>query len=673
MPLLIDNSTPTKFSKPDYLTLDNFRRGVITLINKERLPKNALEKAENCYLVEDGQLANRPGVDWYGTAMPNGHAIEGFDYFDYNGVIHMVAKAGTTIYRSTDNGDNWTACTGATPTTGVWTNMNQYNAFLYLTNGTDDIFRYDGTTTLQSYGTLATPAAPTAAITGLAGTTFSHYYKISRVNQIGFSIASPAVTQTAGQPRASFGASDYITLTLPAPVAGQERYDIYYSEDNVNFYYLDSIISSPTVAGVTYVDKGTAVVIPSTQAPTASTAAGPKVKSLFNAGSRMIGIQDTVNRYRIWFTSGSPPLGAFSSAYDGGYIDWRPGGKEIPVAGADYRDGKGTPLVTIWCDSADGQGATLQLSFDTLTIGDISITIPSAYKLPGSRGTPAPNSLVNVLNDYMFYNSQGYYNLGSRAQFLNLLSTDEASGNIRPTVKEITTAAESNICAVYFDAKVLFSVPRGSSTNNRVDMFDTERKAWIPNAFTIGFSKFLRYTETDGSGNKTQRLLALKPGDTQLSEISDNIQGDYGVAYVADATTGLLSTMKNRFDFQFTEEAELEVSNTQGAMTLEVLGYDRNDGYTSVKSIPLSFDASVSNVGWDTFTSDSHQWDDTSVVATVTSEPSTKRYKPVQRELNAIQWRITSDQVDSRWIVRTLQTWGTPTEAGKPSSWRVRN
>ena len=151
----------------------------------------------------------------------------------------------------------------------------------------------------------------------------------------------------------------------------------------------------------------------------------------------MYGVRDKDKRERIWFTSGQAPYGSFSNGYDGGYLDWQPGGKDYPVHVEDYRDGKGTPVATIWCNSADGQGAVIQMTLSTMTIGTISITVPAAYKLPGSRGTPAPKSVVNVLNDYWFYNSQAHYNLGNRAQLMQVLSTDEMSANIRPTVRTI--------------------------------------------------------------------------------------------------------------------------------------------------------------------------------------------------------------------------------------------
>lgn len=664
MPLSVDDKLPTSFPEPSYLTLDNFKRGVITLIDESRLPKNALKEADNLFLVEDGQPSIRPGVGWYGSVSPNGLEIDGFDYFDFSGVIHLVMVAGGTVYRSVDNGTNWSACTGATLTAGIVTNMNQNGTYLYLTNGTDNIVRYDGSTTLQTYVVLTTPAAPTVVETGsglTSGTSYQYQYKVSAVNQVGFSIASTASTviQT-GLPRESWTpGTNYATLTLPAFQATQTRADIYVSTDAVNYFYLGSTTST------TFVDDGTWIVVPSTLAPTGNTTQGPKVAELVNVGSRMYGVRDSDNRYRIWFTGAGAYAGYFSTAYDGGYLDWQKGGKYTPVKVEDYRDGKGTPLATVWCKSADGQGCILQMSLDTLTISDISITVPSAYKLPGSRGTPAPGSVVNVLNDYMFYNTQAFYNLGSRAQFLNLLSTDEASANIRPTIKQISSGGEEGIASVYSDARVFFSVGYGADENNHTAIFDTERKAWLPTAFTLGFKKFLRYTDTNGDPH----LLALKPGDTQLSEISDGIQGDYGVAFNTSMVTGLYPTTKNRFEFQWTEEGEIEVSNPQGEINFELLGIERTRGFRSTNTATVV--TTLTNTGWDTFGWDVNPWDDTSDVPDTFSEASVKRYFNVQRELNAVQWRVTSNTLDARYVLRTLQTWGTDTLAGKPRQWRL--
>ena len=184
MPLNITDDLPKNFPSPDYLTLGNFKKGVISLLDRSRLPKDALEQADNIFLVEDGQPTLRPGVGWYGSVSPNGEPWDGIDYFDFEGAIHLVGVAGGTVYRSTDNGTNWTACTGYTLTAGLPVFMCQYNYYLYMSNGTDLITLYDGSTTLSRYTIMTTPAALSAAETALAGTGYKYYYKTVRVIQL---------------------------------------------------------------------------------------------------------------------------------------------------------------------------------------------------------------------------------------------------------------------------------------------------------------------------------------------------------------------------------------------------------------------------------------------------------------------------------------------------------
>lgn len=788
MPLNVTaDDAPAKFPNPEFLTLGNFRRGVITLTDQSNLPKNALVKALNILLVEDGMPSIRPGMEWYGTVpllntgtaptatkatgttlgvgvyqykvtfvnaqgettggatgsvttssgttnvaltvIPLGPGgtiarniyrtavggstfkllhqladnttttytdstadgslgatipstntasvalMNGFSYFDgAAGTTDLVAVCDGSIYRSQDNGNSWTWCTGYTLNTTANVNMTQYNSFLYITSEVQDIIvRYDGTTTLQEYTVLTTPAAPSAVVaTGIVGTTYTSYYKISAVNAVGFSIASSAVTVTAAVQRGNYNATtNFVTLTLPAYQTSQTRVDIYYSEDNLNFYYLDSQVTP----NLTYQDNGAAFIIPSTIAPTTNTTQGPTVAETSVVGTRLYATRDSQFPYRIWFTSGTSPIGSFSNGYDGGFLDWQPGGKYFPVHVEDYRDGKGTNIATVWLDSADSQGAIIQMSLGTATVGSLSVTVPSAYKLPGSRGTPAPRSVVNVLNDYHFYNSQAVYGLGNRADLLQILSTDELTGNIRPSVRNINPAAENGICAEYYDAKVYISVPTGASTVNDTTMiYDTELKAWLPEAYDKGFKQFLRYTS---NGDGIHHLLALKPGDNQLTELgtlytpSANIQGDYGVAFESDLLTGLYFTEKDRYDFQFTEEMEYEFSNPNDNIYVELLGIDHAKGYTSVKQATLTVSATTTTTGWDTQAWDTVPWDDTTILPTLFSESSAKRYTVVNRELNAVQWHVYTNSLAASYVMRSLQTWGTDTQDAHPSKWRI--
>jgi len=196
-------------------------------------------------------------------------------------------------------------------------------------------------------------------------------------------------------------------------------------------------------------------------------------------------------------------------------------------------------------------------------------------------------------------------------------------------------------------------------------VFDTERKAWLPFAFTIGFKRMLRYATTAG----TPKLLALRPGDTQLSEISDSIRGDYGVAFRSVLATGLYPVAPNRFEFQWTEQAEFELSNPTGDINVEFIGIQRSKGFSSQGTATVQ--AQLTDTGWDTKLWDTTLWDDTSDAIDTFSESSVKRYFRLGRELNAIQWRVTTNTLDAGYVGRTFQSWGTDTSGGLPRVWKV--
>jgi hypothetical protein len=654
----------------DYRSQYRFDRGVVTSIDESNLPKNALKEANNIMLREDGAPGPRWGINWYGVAAPNAAEVDGGGMYESAaGAVHLLMVAGGNIYRSTDNGLTWDLCTGATLTVGHKCHIEQASQssaglnYAYITNGEDSIVRYDGTTALQVYSSLANPTGNTLSKTGLAGTTYTYRYRVVAVNAIGFTAASVALTVQVDRLRDRFDTSNFTTFAWNA-VAGALRYDIYVGTAAGEEYYIDSVPGN----SLSYTDQGTALENTNVLAPETNTTTGPKVGELISVGSRLWGTRDKDNPYRVWWTGSGPYIGYFATAYDGGYIDLQKGSQFRPVHIADYRDGKGTPFATVWCKSTDGRGCVWQIALESLTVADSTFTVPNAYKLPGSRGTNAPYSVVNVLNDYLFYNSQAVYNLGSRAQFLNLLSTDEISMNIRPDVEAVKASASDKVAAIYFKSRVFISVPYGADENNNTIVFDLDqgRKAWLPKAFTRGFERFFQYTDTAGE----QHLLAWKPGDTRFSEISQDIQGDYSEAFETSLVTGLIHVNpKNRFEFMWVEEGEVEFSQPKGLINIELIGIERSRGFRSLGSARIT--PRTSNVGWSSFAWSTTPWSDTSIVPDTYSEASIKRYFDVQKELNAYQYRITTNSVDADYTLRTLQINGTPTQAGKPRQWRI--
>lgn len=645
------------------LTQDKFDRGVISLIDQSKLPKNALKEAENLVLAEDGAPKVRPGVAWYGTA-PSAFAIDGAEFYvDSNDAVHILVVAGGKIYRSLNDGLTWAECTGASFTAGKKAHFEQVANYMFIYNGWDNIIRYNGSTTLASYTALNTPVGNTPTKTGLAGATaYTYRYRVSAVNDIGYTLASTAMTIGVDRERQNFDSTNFITFTWGA-VVGAVRYDIYVGQTAGEETYIASVEGQATT---TYQDKFNAVEQVQIVVPESNTTQGPRVADMALVGTRLFATNDRDYPYRIWISATGRFIGYFSSAYDATYVDWQKGGILKPIKVEDYRDGKGTPLATVWCKSKDGKGAVLQGTVESFTVGDVTFPVPNFYKLPGSRGTDAPDSVVNVLNDYMYYNSQAFFNLGSRAQFMNLLSTDEASANIRPDVKAIRQSAAGGIASYFADARVYFSVPYNSDVNNATIIFDTERKAWIPRAFNVGFERFFNYTDTSSN----RHLLCWKPGDKQLSRISDDIRGDYGVAFRTSLTTGLQHVNpRNRFEFMYLEEGETEFATPQGVIDIELSGITREDGFRPLANRTIQ--PKVSKYSWTTHAWGDHPWTDTNIQVVSYSEPSAKRFFPVGEDINAYQYRIQTNTIDANYILRTLQVNGTDTQAGKPREWEL--
>ena len=663
------NSLPD--NPPGIVTLgqETFGRGVISVVDESKLPRNALKEARNITMAEDGAPQVRPGVDWYGSELP-AEIDGGGMYVAEDDTVHLIAVAGGKVYRSLNDGNNWSVCATSAGVENVFAvgkkvRNEQANSFMYLYNAWDNIVRYNGTLVLQTYTPLNTPTTVSISKTGLGGSSqpYTYRYRVAAVNDIGYTIASTALTITADRTRDQFDATNFITFKWNA-VTGAKRYDIYVGLTAGEESYIDSAENT-----LEYQDKGFAVEQVSVVAPDSNTTQGPRVGDMALIGSRLYATNDRDYPYRIWISGAGRYIGTFGSAYESTYLDWQKGGQVKPIKIEDYRKGNNEPVATVWCRSKDGKGAVLQGTLESFTVGDVTFPVPNFFKLPGSRGTEAPDSVVNVLNDYMYYNSQAIYNLGSRAQFLNLLSTDEASANIRPHVQRIRKSAAKDICAHFQDAKVYMSVPYESDTNNYTIIFDTERKGWLPEGFTIGFQRFFEYTDT--SANEEIHLLCWKKGDKRFSEISDNIRGDYGQPFETTLITGLMHiNPKDRFEFLWCEEGEVEIAQPQGNIQIELSGITREEGFkrlTEPKWIrPSSEKYSWSTRAWSTF-----KWTDTNTQVVSYSEPSTKRYFNVQQDINAYQYRINTTDLRADYILRTLQIKGTATMAGKPREWEL--
>lgn len=642
-----------------------FYKGVVQLVAKSKLPMTAVAKARNLIQVENGYFSKRPGTEYYGTA--NANVIDGGGvHYEADGDPHLLRVCNGTIQRSLDDGATWSNCTGITLTAGVKTLFLQggfSTPQTWIVNGIDNIARYDGTTTLLTYSNISTPTGLNVTHTGAAGATYTHYYTVVAVNNVGFTAAATEDSITSLKMRTEFTASIYNDVTW-STVSGALRYDVYYGDQSGKLFWIAS------TTALSYRDDGTAPINYLTVAPTDNTTQGPKFSDLEYIDNRIWGCKDPGHPSRVYWAGSGDYAGYFSPYYGGGFIDLEPGSSSTVMKVIHYRDNKGTSYATILTKDPDGNGGIWQVGLsDVVTDADISYVVPSAYKLVGSKGTDSSFSVVKVLNDIQYFNRNGQYALRSKPQMLNFLSTDELTAPIRPFIGRITPSALDKVASIYYEAKVLVSVPiDGSTTNNRIMSYDTERNNWNPEAFTYGVERFFLYSDTNGE----RHLLGWLPGGKQFIEISKNFEGDFGTAFRTELETGLMHTTKDRFSFFKAKDFEVEFSDGMGSADIEINGYDRRRGYGTIAAITLDL-STTSFSGWSSIPFSSALWSSTAETSDIVSEISTKKYVKVNREINNFSFTIITDDISSKYTgPRVLQVYGKPKKTKKPSAWKVR-
>lgn len=651
------------------LNIKSFKKGLVTLIDESLLPAEAAKESKNLFQTMDGRWSPRWGSDYYGattSATLYGAGI----YTTTNKVNYLVVASGTAIKFSTDNGATWTTCTGASITINNKVYFQQINNFLYIANGVDNLIRFDGTSVLVPFATVTAPGAPTLARVALVAGNYTASYRISAVNAVGETVGGTAATITINKTRDNWiDATDKIdvswTRSTDTTVTG---YLVYYKDDTNGgglHCYIGAVTQASSGATMYFTDPGqeSAPINNFVNVPEGNSTTGPKFAQMELSGNRLWSTLDPDNLYRVYWSGAGTGIASFSPFLGGGYIDLEKGGRERPNAVVHYRDGKGGAFATVFTSDNEGKGSTWQISLDSVSVGNFTFTLPTAIKIVGSIGSNAPLSVVKVRNDIQFFNTRGWYSLRSKAQMLNLLSTDEISGNIRPDIEGMTGTAIKNVCAYFYKAKVFCSMPYGNSTNNTIYVNDTERLNWS-GPWTFGVERFFEYTDSDG----VNHLLAVPVDGQRLIEISDAIEGDLGVAFETKYVSGLYPIDGDRNAFAKIRYVYFEFNNPVGDINITVLGTEKKKGYSNLKSVTIL--DTVSNAGYDTQQFSSAPFSDTSITPTTFAQASVKKRIRVNKLLNNIQFVITTDLTSSQYTLLNIQAKGFIIPTGDPQRWK---
>lgn len=622
------------------------------------MPLDALADLTNATLDQDNLPRPRPSLVLFG-AQPLGEMLGVGTYIKIVGGkpekwdISMQVIAGVGKVHIRKNGGTWVAATGAgnSYSDEALVNFCQSGNRVYVSNATNAMSYYDiNSGDVVVYSALGTPSTPSATGTGLTGTNFTYYYRVTANNAVGESAASVADSEQVSTVRDSWNAStQYITVTWSS-VAGATSYNVYAGTVQGEEQYLT------TVNALTFKDDGTLTLNAFKRAPSGNSTEGPTLAYMWNKDGQLFGVGDINNRDYLWYDGGATGVGDFSPFNGGGNVGINSGGDTVPQAVRAFRTGKGDPAVTVLSRGIAGMGKMHHVIFTTTTFDNNVITIPNVSEANGQSGTVSAAAVVEANNSLWYPTGQDFKSTGTAQNIQNILSTNSVSNDILPDVQKLNLAAMDNSVGLAFENKIYWSLPVGDSKNNQIWVKDLSRGGIWFMPWTIS-AKFMWLSEN----NVTGRISFCVYDGSNILEFSRSVYTqDNGVPFrVRVAHEGLVWD-DNGMTMAAIQEQRFKLLQPRGTMQINSFGLDE--------------DGAVNTLGSETFTQTSsftawndHQWSDgelpsmysddvgpidftSTAIAVITLE--------VDETVNQLGWEVVSDQPDVDFALSTTHTKG---------------
>ena len=478
-----------------------FKRGYQSFVTDSRMPFDALADMTNVTLDQDNLPRPRPSLVPFGQ-QPLGIGL-GFGTFikivsghPEKWDISMQVIAGVGKIHVRKDGGTWVAATGAGNSYDdeAIVNFCQSGNRVYISNGVDAMSYYDiNSGAIQVYTSLTTPSTPTATGTGLTGTTYTYYYRVTANNTVGESAASLADSEQVSKLRDNWtSATQYVDITWSA-VSGATSYNVYVGTVSGDEQYL------VTVTGLTYRDDATLAPNTFKRAPAFNSTQGPVLTYMWNKDGQLFGVGDVSNPDYLWYDGGGNATGDFSPSGGGGNVSINPGGDTVPQAVRAFRTGKGDPAVTVLSRGIAGTGKMHHVIFTQTDFDGTLFNVPNVSEANGQAGTVSARAVVEADNSLHYPTGQDFRSTGTQANFQNILSTASTSNDILSDVQNLNLSAMENSCGLLYENKIFWALPVGATTNNQIWVKDLSRGGiWIMP--WIIPAKFMWLSEDNESG-----------------------------------------------------------------------------------------------------------------------------------------------------------------------------
>lgn len=638
-----------KQPKIEYNSTTNWRKGVISRLDDDRTPTEALSTTENVVLSQNGTVRPRKGLKLYGTQPTNPVLGQIYEFVKMSGttpqtwLIWMENRSGVGTVVVAKDGGAQTVVGGKTYSSTAKAHFEQVGGTVLITNGSDNLsYMTISTLVITPFASLSTPSAPTAVATVINGSVYTLRYKITATNQ-GETSASTAGTVGVSTERGLWtGTTEYVTLTITR-VTGASRYNIYVGDQAGYEYYLDTVVDPGSGTTFTYKDTGAIDTNILRIAPVGDSTPGPKTTRSTNVKGQIYMVGDIDYPERIWFggTLAEAALD-FSSYNGGGWVAPNKGGKDFPACIRPFRDGKGTPMAACFSKGTNGSGKRYLLQPSTLTVGSTVITYMSVQEDNGQDGTDSPDGVI-MIDDGAFYPSRtGFKTTNTKAQIQNILSTTGISDNISDSIQSLSGLNMDLCVGATYDRRLYWALPFGSSTNNQVWTLDLRQKgAWM-RPWNIAADWITLYA--DNTTGMTQLLFLVGNKIYTLDE--STLTNDDGTVFTTNIGSGAIKFSEDGEQYGSIIDVTFIFLRPQGLINLSVLANTEDGAVTITDTVTTTTNDSIS--GWGAYAWSDNGWGNLlyGVPLAVSSNiPRVRKTIEVDEECNYITWGVNSTAI----------------------------
>ena len=638
----------TKYKTPrvESLSFRDWSKGTFTNNDEGRTPNDALRSSGNVQLDQDGTIRPRKSLMLYGTA-PTGTILgEVYEFVrttttgQQNYVICMQVVGGVARPYIQSDGGAWYVTTGKTYSITARAHFCQVDNKVLIMNGSDNLSYFDITTsettrTITPFTALGTPSAPTAGITGLAGSNQTYYYAISANSTIGETIASSGTSRAVGKERELWiVGTDSVNLSWSA-VSGataSTTYNVYMGVATDQMFLIASGIN-----GLAFVDDGTYAKDVSRLAPVADSTAGPKTTRATVINGQVFMTGDADNPHYVWFGGVTDnTILNFSPLGSGGNVELGRGAKEFPVRVMAFRDGRGTAQITALCRGTNGNGKRFILSRESITVSSTVIDFMSVTEDNGQAGTDSPDGVI-LYDDSLWYPSRdGFKTTGTKPQLQNILSTNRVSNTIQGDIADLNNSAMDKCVGIGFESKLFWALPKGSSTNSEIWVLDLLQKgAWMK-PWNISADWMWLYNDNDGLTH-----FCVLQNNQILEFTGSQATNDNGTAFATNATSGIIKFSENGQEWAKVIDVTFVLQRPQGTINLSVSGKTEDSSLATLSTDSYNPATSISGwseAGWDSYLG----WADSDTVPTAYGDALATIQLEVDELLKWWKWDLSS-------------------------------